>query len=85
MSSESDRDDEEEAPAVSDAAGMASAPEAKEPQNNIVDLLRREFGPRGTLFSVSSQDYLNERRQKRLVSKKGKEPYARGDMSVYLG
>ena len=40
-------------------------------QTTIVDLLRREFGPRGTLFSVNSQDYLNERRQKRLVSKKG--------------
>ncbi len=40
-------------------------------QTTIVDLLRREFGPRGTLFSVNSQEYLNERRQKRLVSKKG--------------
>ena len=81
MSSESDRDDEDEA-VVSNVVGMASGPEVKDPQNNIADLLRREFGPRGTLFSVSSQDYLNERRQKRLVSKKGKEPYLTGEMHV---
>ena len=69
ISSESDRDDEDEA-VVSPVA--VSGTDSKDPQDNIVDLLRREFGPRGTLFSVSSQDYLNERRQKRLVSKKGK-------------
>lgn len=38
---------------------------------NIVNLLKREFGPRGTMFSVTSQEYLNERRRKRLVTKKG--------------
>ena len=44
---------------------------AESGNSTIVNLLRREFGARGTLFSVSSQDYLNERRRLRLVSKRG--------------
>ena len=72
--STSDEDEDEEAVRVTASeSGVTSDSGAVklDPQNNIADLLRREFGPRGTLFSVSSQDYLNERRQKRLVSKKG--------------
>ena len=38
---------------------------------SVVNLLRREFGQRSTFFSVSSEDYMDERRRKRLVSKKG--------------
>ena len=70
---------EEEISSLSSNALAATVEEtaAAEKPKTMVDLLRREFGPRGTLFSVTSQDYLNERRQKRLVSKKGQVQIAR--------
>jgi hypothetical protein len=48
---------------------------------SIVHLLRREFGPRGNLFSVNSQEYLDDRRRKRLVSKKGHVQIAQSRVS----
>ena len=41
----------------------------------LSSLLRREFGARGTFFSVTAEDYLEERRRKRLVSKRGEQVY----------
>ena len=86
-SSESDNESEdsgpeEEADSTSPEADLPPKGPPPDPEDSeggvgpasttIVDLLRREFGPRQHgLFSVHSQDYLNERRQKRLVSKKG--------------
>ena len=47
----------------------------------IVSLVKREFGGRGTFFSVTSEDYLNDRRRKRLVSKKGHVQIAQSHVS----
>lgn len=46
-----------------------------------MNLLKREFGPKGNLFTVTSQDYLIERRKKRLVSKRGHVQIAQDKVS----
>ncbi len=47
----------------------------------IAKLLRSEFGPRATLLRITSEEYLNERRRQRLVSKKGVVQVARTKVS----
>lgn len=79
-SSSSSSSDDEDASSLVSSAVEAPSSDAKE-SSTIVDLLRREFGPRGTMFSVNSQEYLNERRRKRLVTKKGRVQIAQNKVN----
>lgn len=80
-SSSTSSDEEDVCSLVSSSAIEAPSSSAKADNSTIVDMLRREFGPRGTMFSVKSQEYLNERRRKRLVTKKGQVQIARNKVS----